>query len=241
MQAKSISFFNTQAGNVLPQEAFHFGQRCSGKIMQIDVLPKIQRQLWKTLAGIREVERFYLAGGTAMALHFGHRESIDFDFFRPEPFASQGLVEALSAAGTIRIESQTPDTLIASLSGVKSSFFHYPYPLLAPLHPCEGISVADLKDLAAMKIVAIAQRGVKKDFIDLHAILSSGWNFEAVFFCVEQKYPTQKYNKMHLLKSLTYFEDAERDPMPKMLKPVSWKTVKHDLETAVRKFTFNKG
>ena len=205
--------------------------------MKIETLPKIQRQLWKQLAGIKEVRPFYLAGGTAMALHLGHRESIDFDFFRSDSFNPTQLIQTLSKLGGIRIESESENTLVAFLSNVKVSFFQYPYPLIAPPHTCAGISVADLKDIASMKIIAIAQRGVKKDFIDVHALLAAGWNFEAIFRCVDQKFTDQKYNKMHLLKSLTYFKDAEGDPNPKMLKPVSWEAVKRDLEAAVEKFT----
>jgi len=205
--------------------------------MKIKILPKIQRNLWEQLAGVKEIKPFYLAGEAALVLHLGHRESIDFDFFQPDPFHSVQIVQALSTLGALRIESQTEDTLIATLSGVKVSFFQYPHPMIAPLHVCDGISVANLKDIAAMKIIAIAQRGVKKDFMDLHALLNAGWNFEAIFQCVELKYSNQKYNKMHLLKCLTYFEDAEHDPNPKMLMPVSWPTVKRDLQAAVKTFT----
>lgn len=137
----------------------------------------------------------------------------------------------------LRIESETEDTLIAYLSDVKMSFFQYSYPLISDPHMCDGLSVADLKDVVPMKVIAIAQRGAKKDFVDLHAVLNAGWNFEAIFECVEQKYTNPKYNKLHLLKSLVYFNDAEGDPMPKMLKPVSWDAVKKDLRAAVEKFT----
>jgi hypothetical protein len=209
--------------------------------MKIETLPKIQRDLWTTLSEVTEMELFYLAGGTAIALHLGHRESIDFDFFRPDAFNPEEIVRVLSNTGTIRIENQTEDSLVAYLSDVKFSCFRYPYPLIAPLHECDGISVCDLKDLVAMKIVAISQRGAKKDFIDLHAILNAGWNFEAIFDCVDLKYPNQRHNRLHLLKSLVYFQDAESDPMPKMLAPISWKTMKRDLESAVRKFALQKG
>lgn len=204
--------------------------------MNLKILPALQRQLWEKLAGVELVRSFYLAGGTSIALQLEHRESVDLDFFRIDPFDSEKLIQALTPIGPLTINERSEGALTGFLSNVKLSFFSYPYPLIAPLHALEGISVADLQDVVAMKIIAIGQRGSKKDFIDLHAILRTGWNLEAIFKCVQRKFVNQNYNEIHLLKSLTHFQDAEEEPMPKMLASVTWPQIKLDLVREVRKF-----
>lgn len=133
------------------------------------VLPPAQRELLARLATRPAVWRpFYLAGGTALALQLGHRRSRDFDLFSPQPF-EVGMVrrnlEELAPPLTIR--HQTADTFLAEAMGVQFSAFIYPYPLVEPPIVIPGIPVplAGLKDLAAMKVSAIGQRGVKRDFV----------------------------------------------------------------------------
>jgi len=88
-----------------------------------------------------------------------------------------------------------------------------------------GIKIADEKDIACMKIDAISSRGSKKDFIDLYFLLEKYSLPELISF-FEKKYSAIEFNKLHILKSLTYFKDAEDEPMPIMIKNTNWADVK---------------
>lgn len=86
-----------------------------------------------------------------------------------------------------------------------------------------------------MKIDAIATRGAKRDFIDLYFIGQSGYQLEQLLDIYDKKYKNLATAKMHIVKSLIYFDDAESDEMPKMLKKVAWEDVKKYFENEVKK------
>jgi hypothetical protein len=100
-----------------------------------------------------------------------------------------------------------------------------PYHLLFPLVEFEGSRLADERDIAAMKLDAVSSRGSKKDFIDIYFLLEK-YSLPELLEIFEKKFAAIKFNRIHILKSLSYFEDAENEPMPIMLKPVSWEDVK---------------
>lgn len=168
---------------------------------------------------------FYLVGGTALALHLGHRESIDLDFFSPQDFSLEKLKKAVAVLGRYRLTNEEAGTLDGMLDDVKLTFIRYEYPLLFPFVDWQGVELADERDIACMKIDAVSSRGSKKDFVDIYFLLEKYSLAELLSF-FERKYSHIEYNKLHLLKSLAYFDDAEEDVMPKMLKDVSWGTVK---------------
>ncbi|MEK9151396.1 MAG: nucleotidyl transferase AbiEii/AbiGii toxin family protein [Patescibacteria group bacterium] len=171
------------------------------------------------------IEDFYLVGGTALALHLGHRESIDLDFFSAQDFSLEKLKKAVVVLGRYRLTNEEAGTLDGMLDDVKLTFIRYEYPLLFPLVDFGGVRLADERDIACMKIDAVSSRGSKKDFIDIYFLLEKYTLSELLSF-FEQKYSSIEYNRLHLLKSLAYFDDAEEDVMPKMLKDVSWGAVK---------------
>lgn len=181
------------------------------------------------ISGIDFIGDFYLAGGTALALLLGHRQSIDFDFFSKEKHSPLKILDALGAVTNekIEIKEQDEDTLIAFINNVKVSFFFYKHKLLDDtIKIKENISVANLKDIFAMKLIAISQRGTKKDFIDLYFLLKNGLSISDSINILEKKYENIKFNTLHILKSLLYFEDANNDLMPLMLIDTSWEEVK---------------
>jgi len=90
----------------------------------------------------------------------------------------------------------------------------------------QGIKLAQVKDIALMKLVAISDRGTKKDFFDLYEICQQTMSLDELFSLLPKKFVNVDYNKYHLLKSLVYFDDAETDPDPDMLKVISWEQVK---------------
>ena len=111
----------------------------------------------------------------------------------------------------------------------KLSFFKYPYPLLFKPLPFKGVNIAHVFDIACMKIVAISERGTKRDFIDLYFICKTN-PLDEMFELFRKKYQLVKYNIIHILKSLVYFEDAENDPEPQMIEKVDWEEVKNFFE-----------
>jgi len=179
-------------------------------------------------------QNFYLAGGTALAIQLGHRESIDLDFFSRENFSNSKLKEALSKIGDYFLTGEEKGTLHGVLDDVKLSFLKYDYEQLYPFADFESVNLADMRDIAAMKIDAISSRGSKKDFIDLYFLLEEFTLTELISF-FENKFKNIHYNKLHILKSLTFFDDAENEPMPIMLKGVSWEDVKKKIETESKK------
>lgn len=177
---------------------------------------------------IAEGSGIYLAGGTALALQLGHRQSVDLDFFCEKGLPG-GITESLRALGTLAVNKEDPTTFDGTLDGVKVSFFGYEYARLFPTIPFEGIPLADPRDIAAMKILAISQRCTKKDFIDLFILLRT-YRLSEILDLFDQKYKPVSYLRTHLLKSITYFVEAETEPMPRMLDSLTWVEVKKSLE-----------
>lgn len=171
------------------------------------------------------LEGALLAGGTALALQLGHRVSVDLDFFLEKDFSLKEKRKKLFSLGGVVILGEEDGTLHASVQGVLVSFLRYPYPLLFPTVPFLGISLVDTRDIACMKLEAIASRGSKKDFVDMFFLLQH-YSLEEIFDFFSQKYQGVSFSLAHIAKSMAYFEDAEREPMPKMLKNILWEDVR---------------
>lgn len=179
----------------------------------------------KVLGKSKLLNKAYLAGGTALALRLGHRKSLDFDFFTRQDFNEKILVKKLTQLGQFVKQDLAEQTILGKFMGVKFSLFYYQYPLLENIDEFEGIKVAGLKDIAAMKIHAVGDRGTKRDFIDLY-FLAREFSLEEMFNLYDQKFGKLEERKYHLLRSLRYFEDAEKDPAPEMLVSVDWDQVR---------------
>ncbi len=182
----------------------------------------------KTLAALAAhdtVKTFYAAGGTALALQFGHRLSVDLDFFTEQVVDEDRLLQSLGKLSGINVVSKSSETLHLNITGTKVSFLGYHYPVLFPLLSYNGISVADARDISAMKLSALASRGTKRDFLDLY-LLSKKYGLRELLNLFHQKFAKASFSDIHLLKSLTYFVDAEKEPIPHMLQPILWQEVK---------------
>lgn len=179
----------------------------------------------------------YLAGGTALALQIGHRISVDFDFFTQKKFREKIFVQKLSSLPIdFQLERLESGTILGNLGKTKFSLFFYDYPLLNKAREFLNINVASVKDIAPMKLLAISGRGTKRDFIDLYFIIGVEkiFSLAEIFDLYNQKFKVLVQNKMHILKSLTYFEDADKDLMPEMLKNIDWQKVKKFFETEAK-------
>ena len=190
----------------------------------LDLLRKLQSM--PSMSGLR------LVGGTALALHLGHRKSIDLDLFgqfdERVSFRSLLLSAGHSADGA---ENGAVQSL--RVDNVKVDFVNYPYPWLQAPVAEEDIMLAGIQDIAAMKLSAAANRGRKKDFIDIAFLLQS-YQLKDLFELYKIKFSVSEYS--FALRGLTYFDDAEDDPMPEMLVTTTWEDVKREIELKVREF-----
>lgn len=195
---------------------------------------------WQTVAELGRadlLDGWILAGGTGLALQLGHRYSEDLDLFRPGAFDPERLAEELSRVGETVVQSRSEDTLHALVDGLRISFLRARPPLLFPGAEYRDLSVADPRDIALMKVIAIGGRGSRKDFVDLYFYLQGGAALDGVFELLRRRFQALDYNEYHLLKSLAYFEHAESEPMPSMIKPVEWPEVRRTIEDAVRRLS----
>ena len=199
-----------------------------------DALEILSKEQW--LAS----DKWYLAGGTAITLTVGHRLSIDLDFFTTErDIDVDAIMRALSKFGSDwNVVSQDHATLYGELSGAKISFIAYPF--FVPLQPyCTlgTVNVLDLRDIAVMKIVAVSQRGRKRDFYDLYWYMKNREPLLDVIKRLGKQFPHHAHNYHHLLAALIYFIDAERDEDPIITFRASWKQVKEFFEAEVPRVT----
>ena len=221
---------NLSVKNVKPEQLF------------LDRLPAITRRAFLYCAdklNFLSNSVWYLAGGTALSLQFGHRQSIDLDFFLTDiSFDGTDLERKLLATGEWVTSFIQEGTLYGNLTGSRVSFIAYPFfkPSSERIR-CGNVFMLASTDISAMKIIAISQRGRKRDFVDLH------WycvNKEPLFEVIKRAirgYPGQNENINHILRSLVYFVDAEEDPMPKIFFDVSWKEIKEYFRKEVPRVT----
>ena len=183
-----------------------------------------------------QMAEFRLVGGTALALLRGHRLSADLDLFTEGsrlPPRLEWLLERSYKMSAIAIGDDRA-VLTGRIEVVKTDFVAYPYRWLNAALVQEGIRLASLEDIAAMKVAAIGQRGSKKDFFDIAELLD-GFKLEQVLDFFRRKFPAAA--DLHYLQALTYFADAERDPDPMRTdRTPSWTAVKAKILQAVRAF-----
>ncbi len=191
-------------------------------------------ELLRELQHLSVLNDFYLVGGTALALKYGHRLSIDLDFFTAKEFDTRKVIDSLSGKFSMTVLSQATNSLTLDIASVKTDFIRHNYPLLNQVVEEEGIKMASVEDIAAMKLNSLMNRGSKKDFFDIYELLNH--------FTLEQLlgFHSRKYDfssQLILLKSLVYFDDAENEPDPVLNKPVNWLQVKQKLNDVVGLFS----
>ena len=192
--------------------------------MHENVLPEHSDRLLEALEdlGSPRLDGWTLAGGTGLALQLGHRVSEDFYFFRTDHMDVRQLHEVFSDLCDYETLQEAEHTLTIIAYETKISFFRVPDPFIFDRKDYRFFKVAAVDEIALMKLVAVSGRGSRKDFIDLCRILRTGKGLQEYFDLLPEKYSDQRLNNYLILKSLTFFEDAEREPMPKMLQPFDW-------------------
>lgn len=189
-------------------------------------------ELLRRLQSLSIFEHSRLVGGTALALQLGHRKSIDLDMFGSIEATSEEIQDACRNAGELEISKTSKNINIYWVDGIKVDCVNYPYEWLEECKVLDGLRLASVNEIAAMKISAIINRGTKKDFIDLHFLLKE-MSLNQILDLYDKKYPDG--SRFIAIKSLTYFEDAESDPMPYMFNDVTWDDVKGSIITEVQK------
>jgi predicted nucleotidyltransferase component of viral defense system len=189
--------------------------------------------LLKKLMLLPALERFNLAGGTALALQIGHRISVDLDFFGDVEFDPIDILDSIRDVGSTNIINQSRAILILNTDGIKIDFVRYRYPLLNPVNLLEDIRLLSILDIGAMKLAAITNRGRQRDFFDLFFILRL-YPLRDILDAYNAKFSDG--SEFLVRKSLIYFEDAEEDDLPAVFDAsVTWPLVKKVIETEVKK------
>lgn len=201
-----------------------------------DILDTKRKKILPILKEFKD--EFYLAGGTALALQFGHRDSIDFDFFSEQPFSTeklfQKIVNAFWGYKIKKVQEEENTLSVIVNSKIKISFFHYRYKLVKSIIKTENLNIADLVDVGCMKLSAIVSRATMKDYIDLYFILQEISLPDLTEFA-KKKFPDLDTNL--ILKSLVYFDDIEIEPIIfKHGNKVTLPIIKSFLESEVKKY-----
>lgn len=170
-----------------------------------------------------------LVGGTALALQIGHRRSVDLDLFGSWS-PQDDLKWAVEECGRAVFEKEQGRMQFCYIDGVKVDFVTYTAPWLDPPVEEDGVRLAGLRDIAAVKLFAVANRGTRKDFVDVHFLLSR-FRLADMVSWFREKYPDAAL--FPVLRSLVYFDDAENDFPPVMLAPFDWEKAKADIRAAV--------
>lgn len=194
-------------------------------------------ELLNKLMELPELAQMRLVGGTALALQIGHRNSVDLDFFGKIETDEYAISKMVKSIGTSRILKKSPNIFIYLINNIKVDFVNYPYAWIDDVVAEDGLRLAAKKDIAAMKLSAITGRGSKKDFIDLFFLLKK-FGLEEMLEFYKMKYPDGSV--FLVLKSISYFGDAEKNEMPKMFTSASWPEVKHEILEALNQYLKNK-
>ena len=198
--------------------------------MYWEVIDKNRYNILKKVIEKISLENYYLVGGTALALQTGIRESFDFDFFVQIEFDENLLIQELEEIGKLEVTVCRKGTVHAILNGVQLTFLYFKNNLVADkieVENVKGLYLASIKDIAIMKLIAISQRGTKKDFFDLYYICNNfNITITDILKMLKEKYDENKVNYAHIIQSLAYFEDAEDENLPKVFIDYNWEKIK---------------
>lgn len=174
----------------------------------------------------------FLVGGTGLALQMGHRLSVDLDLFTHQPFEAGPLLEALRAKYAVQPLTTTNTIFIVVANGIKVDCVQFKYPFAFPILTIDGIRMADMRDVAPMKLDAVTKRGSKKDFFDMYYLFER-FSPQQILEWYNQMF--RHSTSLHVIRSLTYFEDAEQTEIPVVFdKTVTWVEVKKRMVQVVR-------
>jgi hypothetical protein len=204
----------------------------------VSELEEDQRRALDRVGPLAEELGLYLAGGTALGFHLGHRVSHDVDLFSlGAELDLERVRRAFAALPDFEVNAITDAALRCQVGGVPIDIVRYPYPLLNSTGAGpSGIRTASLEDLATMKLSAASRRGIRRDFWDLYEMFSrSTPSLPQALQDYVRRFGVHESDLYHVLKALTYFGDAEADAiMPLGLTTEKWEQIKAWLVQNVR-------
>lgn len=178
--------------------------------MHLEILNKEQKELLPTLAQFKR--EYYLVGGTAIALHIGHRESIDFDLFKEKDIRKKDIYNKLKAID-YKVSFADYNQLNMSANGVKITFFSFPYPVPTNAKLKGVLKMPDLLTLAAMKAFALGRRAKWKDYVDLYFIIKHHFSFKEIANKAKEIFKDEFIEKQFIaqlgyFKGISYAEEV---------------------------------
>lgn len=188
-------------------------------------------ELLKKLQSLDELKGLRLAGGTSLALQYGHRKSIDLDLFGKLEIGSDELIDVLKTVGEVKMIKDSKRIHTYTIDDVKTDIVEYTYPWIDDPVVYEDLLLASDKDIAAMKLNAVSGRGTKKDFIDVFFLLKR-MDLSEMIELFDKKYNDGSIYLV--LRSLVYFDDAEEDLDPVMFEQYNWESIKVFISNAVK-------
>src|SRR6266542_4432195 len=220
----------TKLGDYYQRYDYQIDQLIIGTIIfpirvRSDVLPEPTKKLLEKFHKEDLPSKTYLGGGTAIALWLGHRQSVDLDWFTPQEFDEKMWQMRWETKWDFALHERDWQTLVGEIESVKTALYFYKYPLIHATTTYNGVEIASLKDLSAMKLDAIVSRGTKRDFIDLY-FLTKKFGRDQLFEYYGQKYGHLEDRELMIRKALVYFTEADGDEMPRMLVPINWEEIK---------------
>ncbi len=196
-------------------------------------------ELLKTLMQLPILSDMRLVGGTSLALQYGHRRSVDLDFFGTTTSDVDELTETLREnVGELTMLSASKTIRVYNISNVKVDIVNYIYPWIDEPIKENGLILASPIDIAAMKVNAVIGRGTKKDFVDIYYLLQH-FSFDDLMHFYLKKYSDG--SEYRALLSMTYFDDADPHPMPYMFEDISWERMKECICMEVEKYNQQHG
>lgn len=198
-----------------------------------ECFPAKGRAFWVKLREILAALNATLAGGTALALQIGHRHSDDLDFFTADKFVPDAIIEAIRNRGCkVEVINSGENHFVAFIDKVKVSVFNYAYNFCRKAEQYEGVEIANVQEIAAMKVIALSQRGLKKDFVDIYFLCNrmgeKNMDFIGIAGQMVKMFGVERLNPVHIGKSMVYFKDADAEPDPVFTygNAVKWADVK---------------
>lgn len=190
-------------------------------------------ELLRQLMQLDSLKKFRLVGGTSLALQIGHRESIDIDLFTDTEFKKNNIIlDIRNKFSTSPSTAELTTGLNYEIKNIKVDIFNWGVPFLRPAIIIEGIRMASMEDIVAMKLEAIITRGSKKDYWDI-AYLLDYFSFKSFIDFFKSKYNS---DPRQVIENILLFERAEKDPNPKIFNAHNWSDIKNKISIEVKKY-----
>jgi hypothetical protein len=205
--------------------------------MHLETLTENTKKIWNKIQSFEDIQDFYLAGGTALALQIGHRISIDLDFFSDKPIKKtllKDIEDFFEKPVEVIVKSANELTFI--VDEVKITFLHYPFPLMFPLKKDNNINLAEIQEIALMKAYSLGRRQSFKDYVDIYTVVSQNlMTLESIIKSAKDKYK-EVFNDRIFLEQLVYINDIENEPIAWIEQSISKEEIRDFFEIKIKEY-----